>query len=644
MWRLMRKGVHVPCRPQAEGENVAGKAETFTDADALASAIIKRVGKRIVLGLPLGLGKANLVTNALFARAVADPSLSLKIVTALTLETPQATNELHRRFIEPVAARLFAGYPELAYAMAQRDGSLPPNIEVKEFFLLAGRWLTVAKAQQNYISANYTHAAEYVLAQGVNVVAHLVSQRGAHYSLSCNPDLTPDLLKARDAGEADFLLVGQVNDELPFMDGDASVSASRFSYILKGPGVSHTLFAPPKLPVSLKDHAAGLHIARLISDGGTLQIGIGSIGDAVAHALILRHRKNKLFRDIVNRLARGAQCPIAPQDKPFEKGLYGLSEMFIDSFLDLIDAGILKRRVAGKVLHAAFFLGPKAFYAALREMPDKRRRLISMKPVSWVNALYGEEQDKRGARVKARFINNAMMATLLGAVVSDGLEDGRVVSGVGGQHDFVVQSFALDGARSIITLNATRESGGKAVSNIRWSYAHQTIPRHLRDVIVTEYGVADLRGKSDAETIAAMLSITDSRFQDALLAKAKSAGKIASDYEIPAIYRTNTPERIARALEGANRNGLLPSYPFGTDFTPAEQKLIPALERIKHASGSKRRLAALALKGLTGAPAAHEEGCMERMGLAQARGIRDHFFGLLVKGALRAGEPSAKPS
>ncbi|MHA1165099.1 MAG: acetyl-CoA hydrolase/transferase C-terminal domain-containing protein [Alphaproteobacteria bacterium] len=581
--------------------------QRYKDADALAGDIINALGKRIVLGLPLGLGKANLVANALYARAAADPSLSLKIITALTLETPHGTSELHRRFIEPLAKRLFAGYPDLAYARAQRDGSLPPNIEVTEFFLLAGRWLGVASAQQNFISTNYTHAAEYVLAQGVNVVAHIVAKRGARYSLSCNPDLTPDLIKARKAGDADFLLIGQVNDELPFMDGDAAPPVSEFSHILEGPGISHTLFAPPKPPVSPGDHAAGLHIARLIRDGGTLQIGIGSIGDAVAHALILRHRKNKDFRKIVKRLDGDAQFPIAPQDAPFDQGIYGLSEMFIDCFLDLIDAGVLKRSVKGKVLHAAFFLGPKKFYAALREMPDKKRAAIAMKPVSWVNALYGEEEDKRRARVKARFINNAMMATLLGAVVSDGLDDGRVVSGVGGQHDFVVQSFALAGARSIITLNATRKSGGKTVSNIRWSYAHQTIPRHLRDIIVTEYGVADLRGKSDASVIAAMLSVTDSRFQGALLRKAKNTGKISRDYEIPLTHRNNTPDRIAEALGNA-----------------------------KKSAGSKRQLAALAMRGLTGERAAEETLCLERMGLARPRGMTERLYGLLMKGALRA--------
>ena len=102
---------------------------------------------------------------------------------------------------------------------------------------------------------------------------------------------------------------------------------------------------------------------------------------------------------------------------------------------------------------------------------------------------------KRRARVDARFVNNAMMATLMGAAISDGLENGQVVSGVGGQYNFVAQAFALQGARSILTLEATRQAGAKTHSNIRWSYGHETIPRHLRDVFVTEYGVADRQGK-----------------------------------------------------------------------------------------------------------------------------------------------------
>ena len=217
--------------------------------------------------------------------------------------------------------------------------------------------------------------------------------------------------------------------------------------------------------------------------------------------------------------------------------------------------------------HGAFFLGPKSFYRALREMPGEQLARIQMMPVSFTNQLYGDEDLKRRARVDARFVNNAMMATLMGAVISDGLEDGQVVSGVGGQYNFVAQAFALHGARSILTLEATRQAGGKLESNIRWSYGHETIPRHLRDVIVTEYGVADLRGKSDADVIAAMLQVADSRFQGELVRQAKDAGKLPKNFEIPPAHRENFRTYRCGTGKPARDAGLLPSFPFGSDFT-----------------------------------------------------------------------------
>ena len=89
--------------------------------------------------------------------------------------------------------------------------------------------------------------------------------------------------------------------------------------------------------------------------------------------------------------------------------------MLTEAFLRLIEAGILKREVDGVALHGAFFLGPKSFYRALREMAPDRIARIQMMPVSFTNELYGDEAAKRRARVDARFINNAMMATLMGA-------------------------------------------------------------------------------------------------------------------------------------------------------------------------------------------------------------------------------------
>jgi len=104
----------------------------FSDPDAIADDIIRDVGKKLVVGLPLGLGKANHVINALFRKAVADRSLHLTIFTALTLEKPNPSNDLERRFIGPVIERLFGGYPDFDYANTLHAGRLPANIRCPE--------------------------------------------------------------------------------------------------------------------------------------------------------------------------------------------------------------------------------------------------------------------------------------------------------------------------------------------------------------------------------------------------------------------------------------------------------------------------------------------------------------------------------
>ena len=611
----------------------------FDDPDRLTEAIVGRIGKNIVLALPLGLGKANHVANSVFNRAAGDPSMALRIFTALTLGKPRPKRELERRFLEPISARLFDGYPALAYDEALLQNRLPPNIEVDEFFFLAGSRLNVAASQRNYISANYTHALRYVLDRKVNVVGQLVAKRvrdgKTHYSLSCNPDITLDLLDARRAGRADFILIGQVNSELPYMPGGAELPPEEFDYILEGPQTEFPLFAPPREPVDLSEYAAGFHVARMVLDGGTIQLGIGALGDAVAQALILRHRKNAEFSDIGARLAPFISLAEPLDEAPFIQGVFGASEMFVECFLDLYRAGILKREVNGALLHAAFFVGSKAFYQALRTMSESDRAKFQMTAVSYVNELYGDETAKRSARIKGRFINNAMMATLLGAVISDGLEDGKIISGVGGQYNFVAQSFALDDARSIIMVRATRNAKGRVTSNILWNYGHTTIPRHLRDIVVTEYGIADLRGKTDRDVIAAMLGVADSRFQGELLNQAKAAGKIEKSFEVPAAYRDNTPKRIERALGPARAAGLIPPFPFGTDFTQIEQRLIPALTSL--ASASPIQIVSFLMRGLW--PSGHSpdtQDCLDRMGLARPKGFFELIYAALLHGSLQA--------
>ena len=605
----------------------------FSDPEAMAEDIIRDVGTRLVVGLPLGLGKANHIVNALYQRAVADRGIHLTLLSALTLEKPRPSNLIERRFISPVIDRLFGGYPGLDYADTLRAGALPPNVEVIEFFFLAGRWLHVPFAQQHYICANYTHATSYLLARGLNVITQLVAKRVeagvTRYSLSCNTDTTLDLLRERVQGRAAFRLVAQVNSQLPFMPGAGDLEADQFSAVLDSLTTDFPLFAPPSEPVTDTKYAIGLHAAGLVRDGGTLQIGIGQVGDALAQALIVRHRDQAQFRAIMQRLAPGVE----PETGTFETGLYGVSEMLFEAFLGLIDAGILKREVDGAVLHGAFFLGPQSFYRALREMTPDQLKRIQMMPVSFTNEIYGDEGHKRRARVDARFVNSAMMATLLGAVISDGLDNGQVVSGVGGQYNFVAQAFALRGARSILSVESTRQ-GAKAISNIRWSYGHETIPRHLRDIVITEYGVADLRGKSDADVIAAMLAVADSRFQDELMRQAKEAGKLSRNFEIPAAHRDNVPERIAAALKPARDAGLLPSFPFGSDFTAVEQRLIPALQLLQDATRAPRRLLGLLWEGFLRQPDAADGGCLARLGLDKPTTPAERAYRALVSAAL----------
>jgi hypothetical protein len=229
-----------------------------------------------------------------------------------------------------------------------------------------------------------------------------------------------------------------------------------------------------------------------------------------------------------------------------------------------------------------------------------------------------------------------MMVTLLGAAVSDGLEDGRVVSGVGGQYNFVSMAHALPGARSILCVRATRTSGGRVTSNIVWNYAHVTIPRHLRDVVVTEYGIADLRSCTDQEVIAALLNIADSRFQDTLLAAAKAARKIPADYEIPGAFRNNTPERLARALTPYRSDGFFSEYPFGTDLTTDEIAIARALKLLQARTATRSgKLKTLFTAAVRGRPSKHYSAHLQRLQLDRPANVGDRVLRRLVQLALR---------
>ena len=710
--------------------------QVLDDVGECVDAVLRRVGPRVVLALPLGVGKPNPIANEFYRRAARDPGIDLTIITALSLRKPTARTDLEKRLVGPIVERVFGNYVELEYTHAMKRGDVPPNIRIVEFFLEPGAWLASEHAQQHYLSSNYTHVMRDVMARGVNVIAHLVARRTVEgrteLSFGSNADVTGDLLPLVEAARAqgkDCVLIGQVHRQMPFMTGHAMIAPERFDWLVEHERYDYDLFCPPNPPIGTVDHAIGLHVSSLVRDGGTLQVGIGELGDALVYALLLRHQQGGVYANVLRDIgASHALIDAEGGRQPFVAGLFASTEMFIDQLLDLYRAGVLRRRVYdslplerllasgaiteridervlealvgagvapkltadafdelqtygvfkrdvefangrlrapdgawieadlsnasaraqmareclgrelrnGQVLHAGFFLGPRGFYAALRDLDESDRAQLGMRGVAYVNQLYGPDFELRTLqRRDARFVNTTMMVTLLGAAVSDALADGRVVSGVGGQYNFVSMAHALPGARSILCVRSTRTTGGQTTSNIVWNYAHTTIPRHLRDVVVTEYGVADLRGRTDSEVIIALLNIADSRFQDDLLAKAKAARKVPQDYRIPLAYRANLPPRLEDAFARHRAGGFFSEYPFGTDLTAEEIVLARALKSLqaRTVTGAGKMRAVLGAL-LSGKPPESHRAFLKRMGLENPATFGERVLQRLVSRAL----------
>jgi acyl-CoA hydrolase len=660
----------------------------FDDVEKCAEKIIKTIGKKIVFGMPLGLGKPNELVNALYKRAKNDSTIELTLLTALSLEKPVWKSELERRYLEPFVERVFGDYVDLDYVVDLRNKKLPPNVTLNELFIKPGSYIGIEHAQHNYISSNYTHIARDVVKKGLNVAAQTIAKRSAngqvYYSLSCNPDTALDvnmMLEKEAQKGRKSIIIGQVNENLPFMYGDAEADASQFDMIIDNPNYYTKLFGAPKMSMGNADYMIGLNASTLIKDGGTLQIGIGSLGDGIVYGLKMRQEKNEMYNRLLAEsriLGRyGELIDEVGGTDTFKEGILGSTEMLVDGYIELIKCGVVKRKTYNSVpiqklinekkisedvtpktlellieekaigqqlsdkdfnflkefgifkdnlsfndgvikgeavdipadlsaqanlqqvmdkclgdklkkpiiIHAAFFLGPNVFYDALNNMSEEERKMIHMTSVLNVNQLYGNQWAsydlKMLQRKHGRFANAALMCTLSGAIVSDGLENGQVVSGVGGQFNFVSMAHALPDGRSILMLRSTRSKGADVSSNIIWKYAHCTIPRHLRDIIVTEYGIANLRGLSDKEIIIALIKIADSRFQDELIQTAKNAGKLPSNYILPDMFKKNIPARIADDLAPYKEKGLFVPYPFGTDLTKEELILGKALNNLK---------------------------------------------------------------
>ncbi|MGH8076311.1 MAG: acetyl-CoA hydrolase/transferase C-terminal domain-containing protein, partial [Lysobacter sp.] len=277
-------------------------APTYLDnLDAAVDFLLTRIDGPLHLGAPLALGKPHRLFNALYARIENNPTHALHLYTALSLDLPDAGKGLQARFLGPFVQRHFGDtFPRLTYVEAMRRNALPAHVEVEEFYLQSGALLLSPPAQQRYVSLNYTHVARALADRGVNVIVQKVARdpnadegAPARLSLSCNTDVTFDAVDAIVArGLPRPLLIAEIDPELPWLGGQAAVTANYFDAVVTPSGPYPKLFGLPRQPVTDADYAIGFYASALVRDGGTLQIGIGALADALCHALALRHTDN----------------------------------------------------------------------------------------------------------------------------------------------------------------------------------------------------------------------------------------------------------------------------------------------------------------------------------------------------------------
>jgi acetyl-CoA hydrolase len=290
----------------------------------------------------------------------------------------------------------------------------------------------------------------------------------------------------KSPAESAKIIIAEVNDKMPRTLGDSFIHVSRFTHIVRVNYDIPELTMGGEGDAELVEQIAG-HIAELIPDGATMQLGIGSIPDAVLKYL-------------------------------FDKKDLGIhTELFSDGVIDLVNAGVLTN--ARKTLHpgkivAGFILGTKRLYEWVDDNP-----LIELHRTEYVNDPFVIAQNERMVA-----INSAIEVDLTGQVCADSIGP-KLYSGVGGQLDFVYGASRSKDGVPIIALPSTAVlKDGKTLSKIvpmlKPGAGVVTTRNHVR-FIVTEFGVADLYGRTIRQRAQSLIKIAHPQFRDELTRQAK---------------------------------------------------------------------------------------------------------------------------
>lgn len=362
------------------------------------------------------------------------------------------------------------------------------------FFGPAERFLVDSGARVEFIPADFrrfTRIAEQLAPRVVATVATPPDTDG-FVSLSLHAGATIDAI-AQAAADPDRVLVVETNDKFPRTRGilpdfghrvhldqiDVLVESDRDPFVL------------PEVVAGDVDRAIAAFVQPLIPDGATLQTGIGGIPST-----------------IVGLLAHG------------DGGDYGVhSEMFTTGLMQLHRAGKVSNLRKGQfdgVSITTFAAGTLELYAWLDENEG-----VAFLPVDVVNS---PEVISRNHTMIT--INGALTVDLNGQVVADTI-GGRQFSGIGGHEDFIAPSGLSLDDRSLVCMRSTSVVDGVCISRIVPALAEGwvvTTPRHQLDLVVTEHGVAHLRGRTVRERARALAEIADPPFRDELRERAERLG------------------------------------------------------------------------------------------------------------------------
>ncbi len=285
------------------------------------------------------------------------------------------------------------------------------------------------------------------------------------------------------ACKAAKLVLAEVNAQMPFTR-PATIHISEITAFVE---IDKPLLEIPLPKIGPVEEKIGEHVASLVPDRANLQLGIGAIPDAALK--FLGHKK--------------------------DLGIH--TEMFSDGVVHLVRAGVITNKynnLAPGKLTATFLLGSKELYSFVNNNP-----MVNMHPVDYTN-----DPCVAGQVDNLISINSALQVDLMGQVAADSVGP-RQYSGPGGQVDFVRAASRSKGGKSIIAMPATAKGGTVSKISLRLD-AGSAVTTSRNDVhyVVTEFGVAELRGKSLRRRAAALIAIAHPNFRESLTAEAKAAG------------------------------------------------------------------------------------------------------------------------